>query len=498
MSDPFTYPEAMISSDKSPIAVFLGPSLSVQVASTILDARYLPPARFGDVYRLIGSDVRTVILIDGVFHGHAPVWQRELLYAMQSGVHVYGASSMGALRAAELHQDGMIGVGSVFQSYVAGEIDGDDEVALLHADAEQMYRPLSEALVNLRFNLREAIARGILDHEQAASLIAAMKAMPFWQRTREALWRTPACRALDEARRARLRAFFLEHAIDRKREDAILVLSEAARRQDEPEVIAISTAPTAKSAVGPWLTSSYHDHFRLMRRAVPRGDGLELDGGALVHRVLSDPGRRRLLTWALGAQFFVGEWARESGLRIPADELAAMEAEHKSRVPIPAIAAFRRANRLTQAEHQSLLSKHLLWRWILAQPPERFGLSPSLHYEELWPQFPELGPLRPVCEGAHLARSLPYVAAFCQMVGAAPGPKAREALTGHFGVALRAIRERHGPEPLEPLLVALWAINKSPTYFGYTTWLLSAELFCELQIAGTVAELAAAWEATVA
>jgi hypothetical protein len=361
-----------------------------------------------------------------------------------------------------------------------------------------MYRPLSEPLVNLRFNLREAVARGILDHEQATSLIAALKAMPFWQRAREALWQAPAFHTLNEPRRARLRAFFREHAIDQKQKDAILALSEAARRRDEPEANTLLPPATAKSAAGPWLASSYHEHVRLMRRAVPRGDGREIDGEALVRRVLSDPARRRLLMRSLGGQFFACAWARESGLRIPDEELAAMEAVHNSRVAAPSSAALQRANCLTQAEHQSLLSKHLLWRWLLAQPPERFGLAPSLQYEELWPQFPELGPLRPAFERAHLARSLPYVAAFCQAVGAAPGPTAREVLAGRYGDALRAIRERHGAEPLEQLFLALWAIDKGPIYFGYTTWSLSAELFGELQITGVVAELAAAWEATAA
>ena len=102
------------------------------------------------------SDVRAIVLVDGVFHGRAPVWQRELLCAMESGIRVYGASSMGALRAAELHAHGMVGLGTIYAWYVTGEIDGDDEVALLHAGAEQRYRPLTEPLVNLRFNLREA------------------------------------------------------------------------------------------------------------------------------------------------------------------------------------------------------------------------------------------------------------------------------------------------------------------------------------------------------
>ncbi|MEY4092992.1 MAG: hypothetical protein RLZZ53_191, partial [Acidobacteriota bacterium] len=47
--------------------VFLGPTLPVDAARARLDAEYLPPARMGDVYRLLSQRVRRIVLIDGVF-----------------------------------------------------------------------------------------------------------------------------------------------------------------------------------------------------------------------------------------------------------------------------------------------------------------------------------------------------------------------------------------------------------------------------------------------
>ena len=91
------------------IVVFLGPSLPVAEARSILAARYEPPARLGSVYEVIGSDVDTILLVDGVFHNEPSVWQREIDAALQAGLTVFGASCMGALRAAELHRFGMIG-----------------------------------------------------------------------------------------------------------------------------------------------------------------------------------------------------------------------------------------------------------------------------------------------------------------------------------------------------------------------------------------------------
>ena len=54
----------------------------------------------GDVYRLVATGVRTILIIDGVFHWVTPVWQREIRTALESGIVVIGAASMGALRAA--------------------------------------------------------------------------------------------------------------------------------------------------------------------------------------------------------------------------------------------------------------------------------------------------------------------------------------------------------------------------------------------------------------
>src|SRR3954468_20307934 len=99
------------------IAVFLGPSLPQTRARSILEAAYYPPARKGDIYRVMTSGVDTILLIDGLFHNTPSVWQRELLDAVEEGFSVFGASSMGALRAAELHTFGMKGHGVVFDWY---------------------------------------------------------------------------------------------------------------------------------------------------------------------------------------------------------------------------------------------------------------------------------------------------------------------------------------------------------------------------------------------
>lgn len=486
----------MTSSDERTTVVFLGPSLAHDAARALLDARYLPPAQFGDVYRWIGGDVSTIVLIDGIFHSRAPVWQRELLYAIQSGIRVYGAASMGALRAAELHTHGMSGLGTVFRWYTTGEIDGDDEVALLHTGPEQGYRALSEPLVNIRFNLVEAVARGVLAHDEAAAVVRDLKALPFWERTMDALWNAPALSGLDEHRRADLRVFFERHAIDLKRRDATqaLALLKVERLRREPSAAVMTATPTTAPGIRP--TGSYYERHRLLKRGIPRGQGQLVEGQALVDRVFAEPTRRKLIQRALAARFFVREWARERQVSVPAEQLAAMELAFREQVVTAAEPAWLIANGLTAAEHRELLTRHLLWKWLLAQAPERFGLASGLRDEALLPASPELGLLQPLCERESLAASLPYVAAWCASHGAIPGAGATRAVSTRWSAALETLRGRHGDALGESFIQAIWALEMGPIHFGFTTWSTTAELLCELQITGTAARLATTWEAS--
>src|SRR5262245_34509783 len=117
--------------------VFLGPTLGADAARSILDAEYRPPAAHGDVYRLLGQaePPRAIGLVDGYFQAVPAVRHKEILYALSRGVHVFGAASMGALRAVELADFGMVGVGEIFAAYRDRLLEDDDEVAVEHAPA---------------------------------------------------------------------------------------------------------------------------------------------------------------------------------------------------------------------------------------------------------------------------------------------------------------------------------------------------------------------------
>src|SRR4051812_15444582 len=97
------------------IVVFTGPTIAVSQAREILEADYRAPAKAGDVLIATRSHPDAIAIIDGLFESVPSVWHKEILFALSEGVRVYGASSMGALRAAELHGFGMIGVGDIFE-----------------------------------------------------------------------------------------------------------------------------------------------------------------------------------------------------------------------------------------------------------------------------------------------------------------------------------------------------------------------------------------------
>jgi TfuA protein len=203
------------------IIVFLGPSLEQEAAVAILPADYRPPAKRGDLLRAVEDGASIICLIDGVFHQESAVAHREILSAIKKGVKVVGASSMGALRAAEMDTLGMVGIGEVYRMYKSGELVSDDEVALVF-DPETGFS-LSEPLINIRFTLLAAEQQGIISTQDHASLLAAAKSVFYPQRTYGRI--VPAAGiAVSQETQERFLSFVKLHAVDRKRKDAIEAL----------------------------------------------------------------------------------------------------------------------------------------------------------------------------------------------------------------------------------------------------------------------------------
>lgn len=167
-------------SDIKPI-IFVGPSLSTEKAKKILEADYRKPAKKGDLLQLTFKETNFVGLIDGFFLQDYPPTPIEVYNLLRKkGTKVYGASSLGALRAVELSKYGMIGVGKIFNLFQKGIIDSDDEVAVTFTDYSNFK---SEALIDIRYNLFLAHKSMVIDKDAQKIILRISKKTYFPYRT---------------------------------------------------------------------------------------------------------------------------------------------------------------------------------------------------------------------------------------------------------------------------------------------------------------------------
>ncbi len=465
------------------VVVFLGPSLAVARARSLLHADYRPPARKGDIYRVLTSGVTTIVLIDGVFHGAPSIWQREILAALDEGIEVLGASSMGALRAAELHSLGMVGHGAIFEWYRDGFITGDDEVALQHADEELGYRALSEPLVNIRATLQQAEREGVLARSEADALIDVAKRTYYPQRSYRALLASPGVQRWPAERVRALEDYVRRAPVDLKASDAASVLAHCGRRTR-------LAAPRPRPAVDLWA-----DEF-----ARPR----------LHARVLGDAGR--MITWPELAdaaprspswpaacrrvlvRWFLVDWARLHGVVCPEAFARAFEASWCAAHQIGEAGAWARARGLTSKELARLLTERALVDWLRDAGPEVFGLAQDggvlARIDALLaPAAPPLG---------EAASELAFVAAWARACGARCPRAVRDAHWRRWsvasGAARRALARRAGTTAavvrrvLEDRATAVWVLATGPNGFARSADLELAAVL-ELQLTCAITDL---------
>lgn len=207
------------------VVVFLGPSLPVEEAREILDAIYLPPVEQAHLVSAVTTHRPDVVgIVDGLFGQALSVWHKEILHALHEGVAVFGASSMGALRAAETEAFGTIGVGEIFRMYRDREIEDDDEVALVHGDPGSGYPKLSEPMVNLRATFRRAVELGRMDEPARERWTRISKSLFYPERTIPRILRAASLEGVAEAEIERVRAILRDDYVDLKRQDAIAML----------------------------------------------------------------------------------------------------------------------------------------------------------------------------------------------------------------------------------------------------------------------------------
>ena len=182
------------------------------------------PVRQGDLYLAALSGPAIIGVIDGYFERVPTVWHKEILWAMSQGIHVYGRASIGALRAAELADFGMKGIGHVYRQYRTGELTDDDDVAVLHGPAELNYVQVTEAMVNVHATIDRALRLGVVDPTIAAALVPIAKSLFYKDRTYEAILKAATEQGLAPGELRRFAGWLPDGQVDQKRMDAVEML----------------------------------------------------------------------------------------------------------------------------------------------------------------------------------------------------------------------------------------------------------------------------------
>ena len=202
------------------VIVYAGLSIHFDEAKEILDSSdnvevvYKRPIQRGDLGQAIKENPDIIAIIDGVFHQNSAVGHKEILNVMKNGIQVFGASSMGALRASELDTLGMTGIGYVYSQYASGEVDSDDDVAVM-LDSETL-EALSEPLINMKYVFTNAASENIISQEEKDELLGIAK-KTFYPKRNYA--QTLAASDLDNETKGKL-IDFIRTSPDIKKEDA--------------------------------------------------------------------------------------------------------------------------------------------------------------------------------------------------------------------------------------------------------------------------------------
>lgn len=202
------------------IIVYTGLSLPFSEAKEILDSNgdveviYKRPIKRGDLGLDLKKNPDIIAIIDGVFHQNSAVGHKEILNAINKGIKVFGASSMGALRASELDSLGMTGIGYCYNQYASGAIDSDDDVAVM-LDSESL-EALSVPLISMNYIFENAVSENILTLDEKEELSQIAKST-FYPKRNYA--QTLAKSSLSDDKKSELIDFIRENE-DIKKQDA--------------------------------------------------------------------------------------------------------------------------------------------------------------------------------------------------------------------------------------------------------------------------------------
>ena len=302
--------------------IFTGPTMPAADIKTVLDAQIMPPVAQGDVYRVAREAPLAIGIIDGYFDGVPSVWHKEILWAIEQGITVFGSASMGALRAAELKDFGMIGVGSIFEDYSNGALTDDDEVAVLHAPAELGFAALSEPMVSVRATVERARTEQVLTGETADRMISCAKSLHYRDRT----WDTIIAGVSDEPAIAAFSKWLPDGKVDAKNDDARKMLEQMASFLQNPSTIPKPQAHRVERTLG-WQG--------LVRRVDTETASQHSVAEGILDELRLDPKAYETVREIAALRSLAVKDAKHRGVEVDRDTLRALMERHRRKMDLP-------------------------------------------------------------------------------------------------------------------------------------------------------------------
>lgn len=225
------------------------------------DIVFTAPAEQGDVFAAILEGFQTILLFDGYLVQRYALTTFEVLIALLENINVFGAASLGALRALELVNFGMRGSGYVF-SFLRSRKVAPYHVVVQTYDADD--RPRTEPLIVIHRFLDVALEEGIISVSDRDNCYLVAERLHFSELSFRRLfcsWERSG--SVSSGAALRLREFYAQQgpdAFDIKRQDALGVLQSFREdiRRDGPDFSA-RTALAARDVYLERLRAKYPD-----------------------------------------------------------------------------------------------------------------------------------------------------------------------------------------------------------------------------------------------
>lgn len=342
------------------IHVFVGPSLPPSQRCQESQLVFHPPVSQGDVYHLVESRPRAIAIVDGYFERVPAVWHKEILWAISQGVHVFGAASMGALRAVELAEFGMRGIGRVYRDFAEMRLEDDDEVTLVHGDEASDYRPGSEAMVNIRATLQAATDLELISDDTRQALTRHVKDL-FYPDRNYAEMLSWAQGKVPDVQLARLKAHLKSPGgrVNVKRSDALELLDELLRFEAQ--------APEPKEVPWTFLHTDAWETVRLSvaNTSVPHTKHVEGTDARVLENLKGDPEHQAVALREAMVRTLSVQHARRDGYKPSPDDRAAALARLCQREGLatePALERWLQDQNMTRPELERLVNDEACMR----------------------------------------------------------------------------------------------------------------------------------------